>query len=461
MADLILVLNAGSSSLKFALFEIGEGFEPGLRLKGQIEDIEEAPRFIAKEASGGTLAEERWTDDALKPDGLISRLLAWIESRLGTDTLIAAGHRIVHGGREFSAPCVLDDAAIDALDALTPLAPLHQPKSLAPVRALKSLRPDLPQFGCFDTAFHHGLVPPVSRYAIPRAWEAKGIRRYGFHGLSYEHIAHRLSAMVPDMSAKRTIVAHLGNGASLCAMRDGKSVDTTMGFTALDGLMMGTRCGAIDPGVLLYLQQTEGLSVDEVERALYHESGLLGVSGVSSDMQTLLETDDPHAAEAVDLFVHMAVREIAAMAATLGGTDCLVFTGGLGEHAAKVRSLICDRLGFLGVEADQTANAAGAERIGVEDGSVMVLVVAADEEQTIARAVNRLLGVSSNRTLTPMLEQIAARNDEVTATGEPLVFTAGRERSFSLSGAYGREVMIISALTSLIAAVSLWRWAVN
>jgi acetate kinase len=387
VADVILVLNAGSSSLKFGLFETGNEATPGAKIKGQIEDADDAPHLIAKDASGAIVADERWSDGAREPYDLIANLLAWIDRRLGSDTLVAAGHRIVHGGREFSAPCRLDNKTIDALDALTPLAPLHQPKSLAPVRALKNLRPDLPQFGCFDTAFHHGLAPPISRYAIPRAWEAKGVRRYGFHGLSYEHVAGRLSEMSPDLSAKRTVVAHLGNGASLCAMRNGKSVDTTMGFTALDGLMMGARCGAIDPGVLLYLQQSEGLSVDDLARVLYHESGLLGVSGVSSDMQTLLESDDPRAAEAVDLFVHMAVREIAAMAATLGGLECLVFTGGIGERAARIRSSICDGLRWLGVETDETANATGADRISADHSAVLGLIVAADEEATIARQV--------------------------------------------------------------------------
>lgn len=390
MADVILVLNAGSSSLKFGLYEIGDGDEPQARSKGQVEDIDEAPRLVVKDAAGATVADEPWPDGAAQPGASVSKLIAWIEGGLGTDTLVAAGHRIVHGGREFSAPCRLDDRTIEALEALTPLAPLHQPKSLAPVRALKRLRPDLPQFGCFDTAFHHRLEPPVSRYALPRAWEKRGVRRYGFHGLSYEHVAHRLGRMSPDLSAKRTVVAHLGNGASLCAMRHGRSVDTSMGFTALDGLMMGTRCGAIDPGVLLYLQQTGGLSVAEVERLLYRESGLLGVSGVSSDMQTLLQSGDPHAAEAVDLFVHMAVREIAAMAASLEGLECLVFTGGIGERSADVRLRICDRLGWLGVRIDRAANLMNAERIQTSDSLSQVLVIAADEEAAMVRRVRPL-----------------------------------------------------------------------
>jgi acetate kinase len=388
MADLILVLNAGSSSLKFGLYEMDGGTTSQMRIKGQIEHVDDAPRLVAQDASGAPVADERWPIDATEPDALVSNLIAWIEGGLGTDRLAAAGHRIVHGGREFSAPCWLDDGTIDALDALTPLAPLHQHKSLAPVRALQALRPALPQFGCFDTAFHHGLQPPVSRYAIPRAWEEKGIRRYGFHGLSYEHIARRLAKM--GLSAKRAVVAHLGNGASLCAMRDGKSVDTTMGFTALDGLMMGTRCGAIDPGVLLYLQQSGGLSPLDLEGMLYRESCLLGVSGVSSDMQTLLASGEPHAAEAVDLFVHMAVREIAAMAATLGGLECLVFTGGIGERSADVRARICAKLAWIGVDVDKHANVANAERIGKHGGAALVLILPTDEEDTIARSVQVL-----------------------------------------------------------------------
>jgi acetate kinase len=274
---------------------------------------------------------------------------------------------------------------MEALDALTPLAPLHQPRCLAPMRTILSLRSEVPQIACFDTAFHHGLAPPVSRFALPRRFEEIGIRRYGFHGLSYEYIAGRLADLSPALAGSRTVVAHLGNGASLCAMRNGQSVDTTMGLTALDGLVMGTRCGAIDPGVLLYLQQALKMSVSEVERLLYHESGLLGVSGISQDARTLLASSDPKAAEALDLFVFRIAREVAAMANSLGGLECLVFTGGIGEHADAVRSAVCARLRWLGVELDPEANDHSRAQISARESRVDVRIIPTDEEIMIAR----------------------------------------------------------------------------
>jgi acetate kinase len=267
------------------------------------------------------------------------------------------------------------------------MAPLHQEACLSPARTLLSLRPDLMQVGCFDTAFHAALEPPASRFALPRSYEESGIRRYGFHGLSYEFIAGRLREISPDLAGKRIVVAHLGSGASLCAMRDGRSVDTTMGFTPLDGVMMGTRCGTIDPGILLYLQRERGMSAEELEQLLYHKSGLLGVSGVSGEMRKLLSSSDRRAVEAIDLFAFEAAKAVCAMALTLEGLDCLVFTGGIGEHAAKVRNLICDRLRWLGLELDLKANDGDADLISSGSSTVEIRVIATSEETTIARHV--------------------------------------------------------------------------
>jgi acetate kinase len=299
--------------------------------------------------------------------------------------LVAVGHRIVHGGPDYSGPVELTDDVYAKLEALTPLAPLHQPRGLEPVRTIKALRPALTQIACFDTAFHHGLTPPANRFAIPRRYEKRGVRRYGFHGLSFEYVAGRLAATAPQLITKRTVIAHLGNGASLCGLRDGRSIDTTMGLTPLDGLVMGTRCGTIDPGMLLYLQQHEKMSVEDVQRLLYHESGLLGVSGISSDMRVLLASGEAAAREAVELFTFRAAQQVAMMATTLGGLDCLVFTGGIGEHAKEIRSAIAERLGWLGVRVDAAANDEGCERISGDGGTVDVYVVPTNEELMIAR----------------------------------------------------------------------------
>lgn len=367
----VLALNAGSSSLKFALFE-GEA----RRLAGKLTGIGEAPRLSA----GDT--HEDWDDAA--PEVLTLRLLDWIEARLDGLTLDAVGHRVVHGGRDFSQPVRVDGEVLARLDALTPLAPLHQPASLAPMRRIGEERPELPQIACFDTAFHHGLAPPVSRYPLPRALEEDGVRRYGFHGLSYEAIAARLAAQ-PGTAGERIIVAHLGSGASLCLMRDGRSMDTTMGFTALDGIMMGTRPGTLDPGILLYLLQAKGYDAARLEQLLYHESGLLGVSGLSADAEELLASDAPAAAEALDLFAFRIARETAALAATLGGLDRFVFTGGIGEHAAPIRASVVERLGWLGATLDPARNAEHAGVISRGDSRIPVQIIATDEEGVIAR----------------------------------------------------------------------------
>jgi acetate kinase len=390
MSDTILVFNAGSSSIKLGLFDIATA-EPVLRCKGLRDEQERAPRVVVTDASGKELFEKRRSTADDESHGLFDDIFAWIEDYLAGGRLAAVGHRIVHGGRDFYKPTVITDQTLTALQALTPLAPLHQPRCLAPVRAVRSLQPKLMQIACFDTAFHHSLAPPMSRFAIPRHLEECGIRRYGFHGLSFEYVASRLGELVPEWAQKRVVVAHLGSGASLCALHEGKSVDTTMGLTPLDGLMMGTRCGAIDPGVLLYLLQQEKMPADELQHLLYEKSGLLGVSGLSADMRTLLASQEINAREAVDLFVFRVAAEVAVMANTLAGLDGLVFTGGIGEHSAEIRQRICDRLTWLGVRLDAGANAAGRQNIAAKESGVNVLIVATSEETTIARHCGALL----------------------------------------------------------------------
>ena len=389
MTDAVLALNAGSSSLKFAVFKSGADGEVVAVSRGEIEGIGTAPHFIVHDAGGAILEEKRWPDGAAPShESLVDGLLGWVDRHLGDDGLVAAGHRVVHGGRDFTAPLRLTGDVLAALEALTPLAPLHQPHSLMPVRAINALRPGLPQIACFDTAFHHTMPAVATRLALPRAYAEEGVRRYGFHGLSYEYIARRLRQVAPRLASGRVVVAHLGNGASLCAMRDGRSIDTTMGFTALDGLVMGTRCGAIDPGVLLYMLRQKGLSPHEVEQVLYQRSGLLGISGMSSDMRTLLASDQPHAREAVESFVFRVARETAALAASLGGLDGFVFTAGIGEHAAEIRTAVCERLRWMGV-VPGTAPAASC--ISAPESRVEVHVIPTDEEAMIARHTLKVL----------------------------------------------------------------------
>jgi acetate kinase len=384
MAGAVLAFNAGSSSVKFALYNAVDDGGPSLVARGEIEGLGASPLLSVKDATGAVTGKRRWPEKTAYQTLLVD-LLEWVDAHLGAVSLIAVGHRIVHGGRDFTSPVRIDAPVMKALEALTPLAPLHQPHSLAPVRIITDVRPDLPQVACFDTAFHHTMPPVATRYALPRALEDEGVRRYGFHGLSYEFIAGRLRETAPKIAAGKVVVAHLGNGASLCAMANGRSVDTTMGFTALDGLMMGTRCGAIDPGVLLYLLQEKKLDSSALETLLYKKSGLLGVSGLSGDMRVLLDRQDDYAREAIDLFVYRIARETAALAGSLGGLDGFVFTGGIGEHAAAIRSAVCERLAWLGVIPDREANDAHAVRISAADSRVDVKVIPTNEEITIAR----------------------------------------------------------------------------
>lgn len=390
MADTILAMNAGSSSIKFALFPAGLE-TPSVLLRGQIAGIGREPKFSARDTAGEVVGGEDWPSGAPSYGEMITFLLEWITGEPSAGNLIAVGHRIVHGGAHFSRPIMTTPDVLDELEALVPLAPLHQPLGLAPIRVISKLQPDLFQACCFDTAFHQTLAPPVSRYAIPKALEGEGIRRYGFHGLSYEYIASRIEQTRPQVSSQRTVVAHLGSGASLCAMRHGRSMDTTMGFSALDGLVMATRPGSIDPGILIYLQRERGLSVDKLEHMLYHECGLLGVSGISGDVRDLLQSSQPEAHEALDLFAFRVAREAAAMASSLGGLECLVFTGGIGEHCPEIRAAIVSRLEWLGASLDHEANEAGREVLSTRDSKVLVLMMPTDEEATVASAIAALI----------------------------------------------------------------------
>ncbi len=395
MTRAVLTINAGSSSIKFAVFELVQGGSLAPVSHGQIEGIGTAPHFVAKDSAGATLAEHRWPQDARQThEALLSHLLGWVDSHLGQAVLAAVGHRVVHGGPTHAAPERVTDGLLEQLAGLTPLAPLHQPHNLAPIRAIAKARPTLPQVACFDTAFHHTMPAVASRFALPRSYEADGVRRYGFHGLSYEFIARRLRERAPALAAGRVVTAHLGNGASLCAMQNGRSVDTTMGFTALEGLMMGTRCGTLDPGVLLYLLQQRGLTAQQVEDLLYHHSGLLGVSGIGSDMRVLLDSDDPRAREAIELFVFRIARETGGLVSTLGGLDGLVFTAGIGEHAADIRALVCQRLAWLGITLDPAANAHPGGRISTPDSRVEVWVIPTNEEAMIARHAVAVAGLA-------------------------------------------------------------------
>ncbi|MGY8634701.1 acetate/propionate family kinase [Bradyrhizobium sp. 14AA] len=398
MPDTVLVLNSGSSSIKFGLFDPAVS-GPTLLCKGLLDEHEAKPRLVVKSPAGEDLFETRRDASDADSKHLFADVLAFIEHQFGPGSLRAVGHRIVHGGPDYSGPVAVTDDVIAKLEALTPLAPLHQPRCLTPIRTISAIRPGLTQIACFDTAFHHGLAPPARRFAIPRRYEERGIRRYGFHGLSFEYVAGRLAEIAPGLASERTVIAHLGNGASLCALRDGRSVDTTMGLTPLDGLVMGTRCGTIDPGVLLYLQQHEKMTLEDVEHLLYHQSGLLGVSGISADMRTLLASREVAAREAVDLFTFRAAQAVAVMATTLGGLDCLVFTGGIGEHAMEVRLAIGERLAWLGVRIDAAANGEARERINGGDSAVEVFVIPTNEELAIARhcaTVLRAMGAPAN-----------------------------------------------------------------
>ena len=391
MSDALLVLNAGSSSLKFSVFLNEDPPQP--LLHGQLEGLLTQPRFVARNATA-VVGEKEWgAGTQLDHQGAIEFLFTWGRGgALGGHSIVATGHRVVHGGVKFTAPVFIDAETLAELEALVPLAPLHQPHNVAAIKAVAQMTPTLPQVACFDTAFHRVQPVVAQAFALPRRYAEEGVRRYGFHGLSYEYIASVLPRIDPRAANGRTVVAHLGNGASMCAMASGKSVATTMSFTALDGLMMGTRCGAIDPGVLLYLIDRHGMNARALEQLLYEQSGLLGVSGMSSDMRALLASSDSCAAEALDLFVYRIHRELGSLAAALGGLDALVFTGGIGENAVSIRARVCRDASWLGLELDEEANASGGPCISRMGSRLTAWVIPTNEELMIALHTRRMLG---------------------------------------------------------------------
>jgi acetate kinase len=391
----VLTINAGSSSIKFALFELNGADNTLARhpsLSGQIDGIGADAKLVAKDGD-----DKRFPDIALtagiKHKEAFDQLLRWLGNNSGGDWRITAvGHRVVHGGSLYSQPIILTPAVLAELEQFVLLAPLHQPHNLAGINALSALLPEIPQIACFDTAFHRTQPPVAQMFAIPKALTAEGVKRYGFHGLSYEYIAR----VLPEHTAKadgRVLVAHLGNGASLCAMLGRRSQGSSMGFTAIDGLMMGTRTGALDPGVLLYLLENKGMGVKDLTNLLYKQSGLLGVSGISQDMRTLLASDDPAAEEAVELFCYRAITQIGALAAAIGGLDALVFTGGIGEHASEIRRRIAEGCAWLGLELDNAANMANSTRISTAGSRIDALVIPTDEEWMIAEHTRDLVAL--------------------------------------------------------------------
>lgn len=393
MAEAVPTINAGSSSLKFSVYRIGEDGRLSLSAKGQVEGIGTSPRLVAEDAEGRLLINRRWPEDRGSGHAEFFRVIgSWLREQFGDRaSLVGVGHRVVHGGTDFAAPVRVTATVLAKLEALCPLAPLHQPHNLAGIRAVAAAQPDLPQVACFDTAFHRGHPEVADWYALPRRFYDEGVCRYGFHGLSYEYIASVLPEVAPEIAAGRVVVAHLGSGASMCAMMAGRSIDSTMGFTALDGLPMGTRCGALDPGVVLYLNRAHGMDADAIERLLYQDCGLKGVSGISNDMRALLASDDPRAAQAIDLFVWRIGLELGALAAVMGGLDGLVFTAGIGERSPEIRERVCRRAAWLGVEIDEAANRAGGPRISTTHSKVAVYAIPTDEEQMIARHTLDLL----------------------------------------------------------------------
>ena len=389
MRDAILVLNAGSSSVKFCLYE-NDGARTALR--GQVQGIGQTPRVTVRDGDGKTRVDEAWSA-ATSHAAAVDAIRAAIARHAPDCALTAIGHRVVHGGAAHAAPVRITPAVVADLRALIPLAPLHQPHNVAAIEALAAQLPSLPQVACFDTAFHRTQPEVAQACALPAAITARGVRRYGFHGLSYEYVAAALQSIDAAAARGRTIVAHLGNGASMCALQGGRSIATSMGFTPLDGLVMGTRAGSLDPGIVLHLLTTLGFDLPAVERLLYHESGLLGVSGMSADMRTLLDSREPAAAFAIDLFCYRAVREIGSLTAALGGLDALVFTGGIGEHAAPVRARIVHAIEWLGTALDDDANDRHGPCISARGGQVRAWVIPTDEERMILRHTQRLLAV--------------------------------------------------------------------
>ncbi len=391
MTPAILTLNAGSSSVKFAIFTKAD--DPKFMLKGAVTGIGSDARVKIKSGDGVILEEVDLPEaQARNPGEALDEILAAVAKHAPNAAIMAVGHRIVHGGLDHVGPVKLDTKVLDKLTTLIPFAPLHQPHNLAGIKATQEAFPDAPQIGCFDTAFHRSHPWVNDTFALPRALYEQGVRRFGFHGLSYEYISHKLDEIAPYYQDGNVIVAHLGNGSSMCAIRDGHSVGSTMGFSALDGLPMGTRCGQLDPGVVLFLMDQMKMSASEIEHMLYRESGLKGLSGISGDMRVLLESDAPEAAQALDYFVTRIRREIGAMTAILGGLDAVVFTGGIGENADLIRERICDDMDWIGIELDEDRNRKGVEIISSDRSRVRVFVLATNEELVIARHVMAVAG---------------------------------------------------------------------
>jgi acetate kinase len=397
--DTILVVNAGSSSVKFQAFGVeGTGALQRL-LKGQIDGIGTRPRLVATASDKATLIDETYAP-AKVPDvpAAIATVATWLRETQHLD-LVAVGHRVVHGGPDYDRPVVIDRAVVTKLERYVSLAPLHQPNNLAPIRTLLSARPDLLQVACFDTAFHRGHCAVADHYAIPARFHAEGVRRYGFHGLSYEYVAERLRDVLPAATAERVVVAHLGSGASMCGLADGRSVESTMGFTALDGIPMGTRPGQLDPGVVLFLLTEKGMSPETVQDLLYRASGLKGLSGISNDMRDLESSTEPGAVLAVDHFVHRIALNAGMLAAALGGLDAFVFTAGIGENSATIRARVAEKLAWLGAELDPAANAKHQPIISLPQSRVALAIVPTDEELMIARHTLALLPKRSARAI--------------------------------------------------------------
>jgi acetate kinase len=392
MDDYALVLNAGSSSLKFCVFGRPPGESWHLEARGQVEGIGTSPRLSVKNAIGESMANQ----DVQAADGpeALAALAAWLRSKFGGSRVLGVGHRVVHGGTRFNGPTILNAEVLRELYQLVPLAPLHQPHNLAAIEAVSERLPGIPQVACFDTSFHRGQPAVAELIPLPRELRRQGLQRYGFHGLSYEYVASVLPQVAPEIARGRVIIAHLGSGASLCALKDGKSVDSTLGFTALDGLCMGTRPGSIDPGVVLHLFQGLNLSAKEVETLLYKKSGLLGISEISNDMRDLLGRSEPFARLAVDYFVYRVAKEIGALTAALGGLDGLVFTAGIGENAPEIRERICAASAWLGLELDEGANSRGLPKISTDRSNPSVWVIPTNEELMIARHTGALLGLA-------------------------------------------------------------------
>jgi acetate kinase len=393
MNELILTLNAGSSSVKFAVFEAGDS-ELELVAKGQVEGIGTAPHFVAKDASGSLLAESYWEPVAGGAGHTMAfrQIWRWLREATEGKRLVAVGHRVAHGGEQYAQPVLIDDSVVSDLSRLIPLVPLHQPHNLASIKAVSMSHPQLRQVACFDTGFHRQRPAVSERFGLPYGLYERGIRRYGFHGISYEYIVSRLEKIAPDLSQGRVIVAHLGSGCSMCAIHGGKSVETTMSFSALDGLPMGTRCGTLDPGVLLYLIHQDRLGVEDLEDLLYKRSGLLGISGVSNDMRALQQSDDPRARDAIDYFVYRIGYNLGALTASLGGLDALIFTAGIGENDAALRARVCRQAAWLGIEINQEANEQRGLKISARDTTPSVWVIPTDEERMIAMHTVRLVG---------------------------------------------------------------------